>query len=63
MRPEFLTGREDFEREIKFVGNSELYFNGNLLKISEELIKQIKQNRAIQNFTPESLHSSQNDEL
>jgi hypothetical protein len=47
----FETGREDFEREIKFVGNLERYFNGNLLQIDEKLIEQIKKNRTLQNFT------------
>lgn len=44
----FKTGREDFEREIKFVGNSERYFDGNLLKIDQELMKQIKENQSNQ---------------
>jgi hypothetical protein len=49
----FETGREDFEREIKFVGNSASYFNGNLLQIDEKLIQQIQKNRTFQNFTPD----------
>jgi hypothetical protein len=53
----FETGREDFEREIKFVGNSESYFNGNLLQIDEKLIQQIRKSRTFRNFTPDFLKS------
>jgi hypothetical protein len=46
----FEEGREDFEREIKFVTNSEGYFNGDLLEINEELLEQIKENQSFQEF-------------
>lgn len=51
----FEAGREDFEREIKFVTNSEGYFNGDLLEIDEKLMKQMKKKASLQNFEPNNL--------
>lgn len=41
----FETGRKDFEQEIKFLGNAESYFDGNLLQINPKLLEQIKNNQ------------------
>lgn len=51
----FEAGRDDFEREIKFVTNSETYFNGDLLQIDEELLEQIKENESLQKFDLDNL--------
>lgn len=39
----FEAGRKEIEREAEILGNSELYFSGDILQIDPEIMEQIKE--------------------
>lgn len=45
----FETGRNNFEREIDFVNDSEDHFSDDLLQLDPELVQQMKENPSTQN--------------
>ena len=48
----FATGRENFEREAQILNAPERYFDGDILQIDSEIIKEMKQNQASPGLWP-----------
>ena len=55
----FKAGRDDFQREINFLNDSERYLVGDLLEIDPEVRKQMQETKTIHNFDRDNLQMSE----